>query len=101
MRRFLLVFSLLLFTFIAKAQIVVDFSMLQKNRNLEVKFELKDSQTEEPLQWASAYIVPVGVTTIVSFALSDDKGRVELEDVPVGRYILNVEMQNLIFQLTM
>lgn len=92
MRRFLLVFSLLLFTFIAKAQIVVDFSMLQKNRNVEVKFELKDSQTEEPLQWASAYVVPVGDTTIVSFALSDDKGRVELEDVPVGKYILNVEL---------
>ena len=92
MRRLLLLSVLLLVVSVSKAQTVVNFSMLQKNRNVEITFELKDVTTKEPLSWASAYVVPVGDTTIVSFALSDDKGKVVLEDVPVGRYVLNVEL---------
>lgn len=92
MRRLLLLSVLLLVVSVSKAQTVVNFSMLQKNRNVEITFELKDATTDEPLSWASAYVVPVGDTTIVSFALSDDKGKVVLEDVPVGRYVLNVEL---------
>ena len=92
MKRLFVAFVALVLSVSVKGQVVMDFSMFEKNRNVEVKFELKDSQSEEPIPWASAYLVPVGDTVITSFALSDDKGKVNLKDVPVGKYTLNVEL---------
>lgn len=92
MKRLFVSFVALVLSVSVKGQVVMDFSMFEKNRNVEVKFELKDSQSEEPIPWASAYLVPVGDTVITSFALSDDKGKVNLKDVPVGKYTLNVEL---------
>ena len=92
MKRLFVAFVALVLSVSVKGQVVMDFSMFEKNRNVEVKFELKDSQSEEPIPWASAYLVPVGDTVITSFALSDDKGKVNLKDVPVGKYPLDVEL---------
>lgn len=92
MKRLFVAFVALVLSVSLYGQVVMDFSMFEKNRNVEVKFELKDSQSEEPIPWASAYLVPVGDTVITSFALSDDKGKVNLKDVPVGNYTLNVEL---------
>ena len=91
-RLFLILASGLFFAISARGQFVVDFSMFEKNRNLEVKFELKDSKTDEAIPWASAYLVPVGDTVITSFALSDQNGKTVLKEVPVGKYTLNVEL---------
>lgn len=71
---------------------VISFDMIQRNRNINVKLTLNDSKTSEPISWASVYLIPQGDTTITHFALSDDKGDVELKDVPVGKYELNAEM---------
>ena len=71
---------------------VYNADMLTRNRNVKVKLSLKDSKTEDPVSWASVYLVPEGDTTITHFSLSDTKGNVELKDVPVGRYVLNAEM---------
>lgn len=89
--------SLLVLLFISsiglRGQIVINRDMLSQNTNANVKFVLQDSQTKEPLFAASAYLVPAGDTIITHFAMSDDKGRVNLTNVPSGRkYILNVEM---------
>ena len=66
--------------------------MIQRNMNINVKLTLKDAKTSEPISWASVYLIPQGDTTITHFALSDDKGDVELKDVPTGKYELNAEM---------
>ena len=75
-----------------KAQSVVSLDMLQRNMNVKVKLTLKDAKTSEPITWASVYLIPQGDTTITHFALSDDKGDVELKEVPTGKYELNAEM---------
>lgn len=93
MRRSLFVFlAFLSLSFSARAQIVVNLDMLTKYHNVEVAFTVVDSKTEEPIPWASAYVVPVGDTTITSFALSDQKGKTVLKEVPTGKYILNIEL---------
>ena len=77
----------------AHAQVVVmDYDMFERNRNIKVKLSVQDAKTEEPLPFATVYLNPQGDTTITHFALSDQKGEVELADVPVGRYRLNIEL---------
>ena len=75
------------------AQVVVmDSDMFLSNRNIRVKLTLQDAKSAEPLSFATVYLNRQGDTTITHFALSDQRGAVEIPDVPVGRYRLNVEM---------
>ena len=75
------------------AQVVVmDYNLFENNRNIHVKLSLQDAKSAEPLSFATVYLNRQGDTTITHFALSDQKGAVEIPDVPVGRYRLNVEM---------
>lgn len=76
----------------AGAQVYVDLDMLQKNQNTSLKMTLQDSKTKEPIPYATVYIIPQGDTTITNFALSDTKGKVEIEDIISGRYEVNAEM---------
>ncbi|MBQ9660337.1 MAG: outer membrane beta-barrel protein [Bacteroidales bacterium] len=93
MKRLLILLSLLLAAVSLYAQVVVmDYDMFQNNRNIRVKLSLQDAKTAEPLAFATVYLNRQGDTTITHFALSDQKGAVEIKDVPVGRYRLNVEM---------
>lgn len=71
---------------------VISYDMIQRNMNTNVRLTLKDARTSEPISWASVYLIPQGDTTITHFALSDDKGDVELKEVPTGKYELNAEM---------
>lgn len=92
-KRLFAVFAGLLLAVAAHAQVVVmDYDMFQRNRNIKVKLSVLDAKTEEPLPFATVYLNPQGDTTITHFALSDMKGDVEIKDVPVGRYRLNVEL---------
>ena len=92
-RRLFAVIAGLLLAVSARAQVVVmDYDMFQSNRNIKVKMSLKDAKSEEPLSFATVYLNPQGDTTITHFALSDMDGKVEIPDVPVGRYRLNVEL---------
>ena len=93
MKRITLSLLALLFAGAAHAQVVVmDYDMFQSNRNIVVKMSLKDAKSEEPLPFATVYLNPQGDTTITHFALSDPEGKVEIPEVPVGRYRLNVEL---------
>ena len=92
-RRLFALFASLVLAVSAQAQVVVmDYDMFERNRNIKVKLSLLDAKTEEPLPFATVYLNPQGDTTITHFALSDEKGEVEIKEVPVGRYRLNVEL---------
>ena len=92
-RRLFAVFAGLVLAVAANAQVVVmDYDMYERNRNIKVKLTVQDARSEEPLPFATVYLNPQGDTTITHFALSDQKGEVEIADVPVGRYRLNIEL---------
>ena len=87
--------SLLIFTILFVQSLsaqVLDYSMIERNANTDVKLTLKDSKSSDPISWASVYLIPAGDTTITHFALSDDRGDVLLKGVPVGKYELNAEI---------
>lgn len=89
-RIFIFIFSILA-AHVLCAQ-VVNFDMITRNANTNVKLTLKDTQNSKPIPWASVYLIPAGDTTITHFALSNDNGDVLLKDVPVGKYELNAEI---------
>ena len=91
MKRTLLIVALIIAALPSFGQ-VLNFDMLSRNQNVKVKLNLKDSKSEEPVAWASVYLIPENDTTLTHFALSDTNGDVELKEVPVGRYELNAEM---------
>ena len=92
-RRFIFLLAGLFMAGALHAQVVVmDYDMFRNNRNIKVKLSLQDAKSEEPLPIATVYLNPQGDTTITHFALSDMEGKVEIPDVPVGRYRLNVEL---------
>ena len=92
-RRFFFLLAGLLMAGALHAQVVVmDYDMFRSNRNIKVKLKLQDAKSEEPLPFATVYLNPQGDTTITHFALSDPEGKVEIADVPTGRYRLNVEL---------
>lgn len=92
MRKIAAALVLLLASYYAGAQVYVDLDMLQKNQNTRLKMVLQDSKTKEPIPYASVYIIPQGDTTITNFAISDTKGKVEMEDIISGKYEVNAEM---------
>lgn len=92
MKRILFFFALLLASITTYAQTIISYDMINSNLNVDLEFIVVDSKSEEPIPWASAYVIPVGDTTITSFAISDQKGKIVLEDVPAGKYTLNIEM---------
>ena len=91
MKRIFLLMCTILLVQTLSAQ-VVNFDMIERNANTDVKLTLKDLKSSKPVAWASVYLIPAGDTTITHFALSDDKGDVLLKEVPVGKYELNAEM---------
>lgn len=86
----LLALSLLLSFSAMHAQISMD--MIMKNRNLDVRLTVKDGKSQSPIGFASVYLVPAGDTTITEFSLSDKDGKVRMEEIPAGKYELNIEM---------
>ena len=93
MRRLLLLLPAVLLSGAVHAQVIVmDYDMFESNRNIRVKLSVQDAKSTDPIPFATVYLNRQGDTTITHFALSDQKGAVEIPDVPVGRYRLNVEM---------
>ena len=91
MKHFALLVSTILFVQTLSAQ-VLNYDMIERNANTDVKLTLNDFKTSKPISWASVYLVPAGDTTITHFALSDDNGNVLLKEVPVGKYEVNAEI---------
>ena len=58
----------------------------------EIKATVIDSLTNEPVPFASVYVIPAKDTTITNFTLTDAKGVAKLEEVPYGKYVFRVEM---------
>lgn len=92
LKRLVVSVSALLVSMAAGAQMVIDLDMLQKNQNTELEMILQDSKTKEPIAYATVYLMPQGDTTITNFALSDPKGKVEIDEIIGGKYEVNAEM---------
>ena len=91
-RTFLTAFSILALCLSAKAQVFILNDNLLDGRMAEVSGTVVDSLTNEPIPFASFYVIPAKDTTISNFTLTDAEGKAKLEDVPYGNYVLHVEM---------
>lgn len=89
----LFVTALMMFIGIAsKAQVVILNDSMFEGRMSEIKATVIDSLTNEPVPFASVYVIPAKDTTITNFTLTDAKGVAKLEEVPYGNYVFRVEM---------
>ena len=89
---FLPVLFLLSLCLSARGQVVILSDNLWQQRMSEIHATVLDSLTNEPVGFASVYVVPSKDTTITNFTLSNDKGEATLDDVPFGSYVFHVEM---------
>ena len=76
----------------ARAQVVIISENMFNERMGEFRAVVVDSLTNEPVSFASVYVVPSKDTTITNFTLSDAKGEAKLDEVPFGSYVFHVEM---------
>ena len=92
MKRTLLILALLASFFTASAQVFILNDNIFQGRMSEIKATVLDSLTNEPVGFASVYVIPSKDTTITNFTLTDAKGEAKLDEVPYGSYVFHVEM---------
>ena len=93
MRRFLSALTMSLCVgFTAHAQVYIFNENMLKERMSEIKTTVLDSLTNEPVSYASVYVIPAKDTTITNFTLTDVNGEAKLDEVPFGNYAFHVEM---------
>ena len=93
MRRFLSALTMsLCLGFAAHAQVYIFNENMFKERMSEIKTTVLDSLTNEPVSYASVYVIPAKDTTITNFTLTDVNGEAKLDEVPFGNYAFHVEM---------
>ena len=93
MRRFLSALTMSLCVgFAAHAQVYIFNENMLKERMSEIKTTVLDSLTNEPVSYASVYVIPAKDTTITNFTLTDVNGEAKLDEVPFGSYAFHVEM---------
>ena len=78
--------------FSARAQVFIISDNVFQGRMSEIKTTVLDSLTNEPVGFASVYVIPSKDTTITNFTLTDAKGEAKLDEVPYGSYVFHVEM---------
>ena len=83
---------LIVSSFCARAQVVILNDNVLNGRMSEIKTTVVDSLTNEPISFASVYLIPSKDTTISNFTLTDQKGEAKLDEVPYGSYVFRVEM---------
>ena len=76
----------------ARAQVFILNDNIFQGRMSEIKATVLDSLTNEPVAFASVYVIPAKDTTITNFTLTDTLGVARLEEVPYGNYVFHVEM---------
>lgn len=91
-KRIVAVIVIMLVVSTLRAQVVMDLSQFNNVTNTNVTFSILKAGTQEPVQYASAYIIPQKDTIVTGFAISDKNGLVSMKDVVPGKYELNVEM---------
>ena len=92
MRKILLALLWLLVCLPLGAQVVVFNDNVFAERMSDIKASVVDSLTNEPVAFASVYVVPSKDTVITNFTLTDAKGEATLDEVPLGSYVFHVEM---------
>ena len=80
----------------ARAQVFILNDNVFQGRMSEIKATVLDSLTNEPVAYASVYVVPSKDTVITNFTLTDAKGEAKLDEVPFGSYVFRVEMMGYI-----
>jgi hypothetical protein len=86
----ILITAFLGITNITDAQIIISGEMLEK-ASFAIDLQVRDSVTNQPIGFASAYLQHPMDTIITNFALSDDKGKASIKKVTKGQYILTIE----------
>ena len=86
-----LIFIFLFFAVRVSAQVFVIADSYQSS-TVTAGVTVVDSLTNEPMQFASVYLVPVKDTIITHFALTDKDGRAELKKAVKMGYVAHVEM---------
>ena len=76
----------------SRAQVLIMNDNVYQERMGEIKATVVDSLTNEPVPFASVYVIPSKDTTITNFTLTDAKGEAKLDEVPFGSYVFHVEM---------
>ena len=92
MKKLLLSACAVLAGFGLRAQVFIINDNVFQGRMSEIKTTVLDSLTNEPVGFASVYVIPSKDTTITNFTLTDAKGEAKLEEVPYGSYVFHVEM---------
>lgn len=93
MKKAILLFAALLAPlFAARSQVIIVNDNLLTGRMSEIRAAVVDSLTNEPVPFASVYVIPSKDTTITNFTLSDAEGIAKLDEVPYGSYVFHVEM---------
>ena len=93
MRKILLItISILCLGLPSLAQVYIINDNAYQERMGEIKATVVDSLTNEPVPFASVYVIPSKDTTITNFTLTDAKGEAKLDEVPFGSYSFHVEM---------
>ena len=92
MKRLIIVVLLLAAALSARAQVIIINDGAFVGRLSEITATVVDSLTNEPVPFASVYVIPAKDTTITNFTLSDAEGKFRLDEVPYGNYSFHVEM---------
>ena len=72
--------TLLFIGFNANAQVIILGDNVLTGRLSEIHATVVDSLTNEPISFASAYVIPAKDTSISNFTLSNVEGKVKLDD---------------------
>lgn len=93
MRKILSIFTLILMSVaMLQAQNTIDIKNYNQYTNVRLKLSLQDADSDEPIAYATVYLIPQNDTLITNFAVSDEAGKVEIKDIAPGRYQVNAEM---------
>ena len=92
MKKLLLFLLILLSAAKVQAQVIIINDNMTTGRLSEIRTTVLDSLTNEPVAFASVYVIPSKDTTITNFTITDAKGVAKLEEVPYGSYTFRVEM---------
>ncbi len=86
MRYFKVVFALVAFLSFSLGTLYAE-----EAKDSKVKLSVIDSLRKEPVEFATVSITPVGLSTPSKYALSDNKGKVELAGLAAGKYTIRIE----------
>jgi len=93
MKNFISLVACLLFIPLgARAQVFILNDNVFQGRLSNIKAVVLDSLSNEPVPFASVYVIPVKDTTITNFTLTNAQGEATLEEVPYGNYVFHIEM---------